>query len=466
MDCCLKREAARRWLLPFMDHVWSSNRPLVIGRHTKVIASELDDAYSRLCSGESSYLVVTVPYRHGKSDLISRHFPPFLFGRNPDTEIILATYGADLSEKMSRDARSIMRSDKYSELFPGTGIDPGSSSVARWSIEGRKGELNAVGIAGGVTGKGADVLIVDDYLKTREAAESSVIRDKIWHGFTNELMTRLAPAHIVVVLATRWHVDDVIGRIKKMMETEQDFPRFKFIEFAARGEDGSYLFPERFSEDWYRRQFATLGQYASAALLQGSPVVRGGNLFKVDRIRTIESSPPGLRWVRYWDLASSVKERIKDDPDRTAGAKIAVRTTNGVDEVFLCDMKVLEAEAPERNRVIKTTAKLDGQGCRQGVESVAGYKDAYTTLKGILKGTSTVHKCSVSGDKLVRAGDLEPVIEAGNFYLIKGDWNGPFLEEITNFPSGDHDDQVDSVTGGYLFAKSAVFKNVNDWVQT
>lgn len=459
----LNASIAHDSLLEFMRFNWNSSDPFLAGEHTVKIAARLDRAVADYREGKSTYLIIMVPFRHGKSEIISRHFPPFFFGHFPDAEVLLATYAQTLSNQMSRAARSILRSGTFQETFrcEHIAVSAESSAMDNWEIEGHKGKFQAVGIGGGATGKGADLLLVDDYLKGRSDAESELIRNGIWDDFAGNLFTRLAPVHIVVILATPWHTDDLIGRIKARMdpghrEFSPQFRKFELMKFSARKPDGSWLFPERFSAEWYEMQFAILGPYQSAALLQCEPAARGGNLLRTEKIRMIDSPaafPKGLRWVRFWDLASTEKERAKSDPDYTSGALCAVRTENGVDTLYIRDVRYCQAEAPERNRLILQAAEIDGPSVAIGVESVAGYKDTYATLSRILCGRRIVHKIGVSKDKVVRAQELEPLFAAGNVVMMRGDWNLPVIEQLGLFPSGRHDDHVDSIAGAYQLAK-------------
>lgn len=448
----------RMSLLDFIRLVRLDSRPLMVGKHTLAITERLDRAVWDYEHGKSTYLIVTVPFRHGKSEIISRHFPPFFMGRNVNAEIILSTYSQNLSNDMSRYARDVVRkSAEYHTLFPDISISKASSSVQTWALDGHRGKFQAITISAGATGRGADVLIIDDYMRGRSAAESSTIRDSQWDNFAGNLMSRLAPVHIVVILATPWHPDDIIGRIKRRIDPKSDeydaeFPKFEVMKFPARNPDGSYLWEERFGKAWYAKQFATLGLYQSAALLQCEPTVRGGMMLKTAGIRIEDKMPEGLRWFRFWDLASGSKELSKDDPDSSAGAKIAIRKEKGLWHLYVDDFVFCQAEAPERNRLIESTAIRDGAGVTIGVESVAGYKDTYTIMKHILNGRFMVQKIEVFRDKVVRAGEIAPLFEAGNIHFRRAWWNNAVIEQLGEFPSGRHDDYVDAVSGGYLMA--------------
>jgi len=277
-------------------------------------------------------------------------------------------------------------------------------------------------------------------------------------------MTRLAPVHIVIILATRWHEDDIGGRIIKSMETVENFPQFDIVRMPAQDEaTGEYLFPERFPDSWYETQKASVGTYGWSALYQNAPTARHGNLFRVDNIKIVDRLPKGLKYRRGWDLASSEKERMKDDPDFTSGAKTSFDPDKRI--VYVKDIVKCQSEAPERDAMMEATAIRDGGGVYQIVEQVAGYKDTVTRFSKTLSGKSIVESYKPVGDKVVRASPLEPIIDAGNFIMERGEWNEAFINELRAFPNGGHDDQVDSVvislgkalhgnSGGVVFATS------------
>lgn len=446
------RRQARKSLLEFIRFVWWKPTPFLIGRHTRAICAAIDEAITRFLAGQSSFLDIACPFRHGKSDIVSRALPAYFLGRcaavHPD--IIMSGYGADLVEGFSKDTKAIIRSDAYGRLFPEIRLAQGSDTIGKWRVEGSTGEVNAVGLGGGITGKGGHLIIVDDYCKSRAEAVSETYRTKTWEAFQNDLMTRRAPVSIVIVLATPWHVDGLQNRIRKAEKEDPDFPRFRRIKFPARGEDGTFLFPERFPDTWYREQYATLGKLA-AGLLDCDPVLEGGNRFDVSRVKFHDSLSdfPVTRYVRAWDLASSAKERDKDDPDSTVGELITVTKENGVPHLWVKDVVSCQAEAPRRDALIQATARADGPPVPQHVEAFGGYKDAYTTLKSILSGISVVRPSRLPGDKSAKLAPLEPLFDAGNVHLLRAPWNTPFLRQFSEFPDGTHDDFCDPVAIAY-----------------
>lgn len=452
---------AERSLLSFMGYCWRRPmEPLQIGPHTQAVCDRLTRAVVDFRAGRSTYLEIVVPFRHGKSDMSSRYLPAWFLGQCPDAEVMLTGYAADLVQGFSRDVRGIIMDDRYRSVFPGVALDASTNNHSERRIQDRTGRLYAIGRGGAATGRGAALLIVDDLLKNREEAESLTVRDSAWSSLTNDFMTRLAPVHLVVIVNTRWHVDDPCGRIhsRTTLGVEQydaAFPSFERLHFGARNQDGSYLHQARFGAGWYAAQYASLGAYAASALLDGEPVVRGGAFLKTDRIQWVDSFPAGLAWVRCWDLASSAAEVAKDDPDWTAGPLVAVGTDSaGVETIYVDDVVMIRAEATRRDALIRTTAKRDAnRGIPQYIEAVAGYKDSYTTIRDVLAGIAVVHRVELGGDKVVRAGRVEPHFESGHVVMRRGQpWQSDVLRQIGEFPGGKHDDVVDSITAGYRAA--------------
>jgi predicted phage terminase large subunit-like protein len=308
--------------------------------------------------------------------------------------------------------------------------------------------MYAAGIGGTITGRGADVLIIGDYLKNREEAESELMRDKVWDSFQSDLMTRLAPVHAVIIVANRWHVDDLCGRIeaKNNQKSEQydpDFPVFSIIRFPAQKQmTGEWLFPERFSDEWYRAERAVMGEYAWAAQALQDPQPRQGNLLRIDNVKIAHELPDGLYWQWGWDIASTEKERMKPDPDYTVGTLAAFHD----DTLYVADVRRGRWGAVERDRRI-VQAALTSEASRVNIEAVGGYKDAALRIKGELSGRAVVSAITwkAGQDKVARVAHFEPLFEAGKIVLRQADWNAPWLAEFGAFPAGKHDDQVDSL---------------------
>ena len=456
----LRAEQAKRGLSNYIGYMWQkSNEKFKTGLHTTAICNELDEAIVKYRQGISSYLLIKVPFRHGKSDIVSRYFPTKFVGEFPEDDVIVAAHSTSLVLSFSRFARKVMRSEKYGKVYPDVHLASDNQSMEAWEVESKKykgtGHTFWMSLRSGIAGKGGNCIIVDDFFRLREEAESPIIRDKVWTGLTDDVMTRTAPVCIFIVLATPWHVDDPFGRIKKKMEDDPNFPRFKELKFPALSDKypSGTLFPERFDLAWYAKQKATLGKYGTASLLQCDPEIKEGNLLPTDNIEILEESPfpDGTVSARGWDLASSSKQIIKDDPDYTVGVKTEMRWTRHAETnelvpyVYVSDVRRGQWEAPRRDKIIKTTAINDGV-ITVGIEAFAGYKDTYNIIKNVLSGIRHVKKINMAGDKVAKAQMLIPILEAGHLKIKRADWNDVFLKELSDFPGGTHDDIVDALT--------------------
>lgn len=447
--------------LSFMQYTWTNRaEPFVVGFHTQRICAAIDYAIDRFRKGISTAWVITVPFRHGKSEIISRKLPAHFLGLFPDAKVILCGHTQALTEGFSRISRNLILTEKFKSLFPEITVDPGSSSGAHWRINGREGECFASGLLGSLSGQGYHLGLLDDYCRNRADAESDTLREKMWEAFTNDFMTRRSPVSITIVLATPWHVDDIIGRIKVRMSEEAEFPRFKFLKFPAMS--GKYpqgvLFPERFGTNWYKQQRAVLGDYGFQSLMQLEPVKRGGNMLNTDCIQrhfSAEEFPRSLRWMRVWDLAHTAKERAKADPDWTSGTLLAFSVSEGMPHLWIRNVNRMRKNAPERDAEIRQVTAQDGPYVRIGVGNSSDAKDTIATLRQILRGKRIVLSVPEKKDKVVRATPLEPIFKAGNVHVVQGEaWLDDWIAEVSAFPFGAHDDQVDNLSAGYAIWSS------------
>lgn len=446
---------ARKNHLNFIKYTWNNpSEEYVIGHHTRVICSKIDEAIDKYSKGISSFIIITVPFRHGKSEIISRKLPPHFFGLFPDSKVIVSGHTASLVESMSRNARDLIATETYKDLFPGISVNYTSSAVKNWRINDRLGECYAGALLTSISGQGYNLGILDDYCGTREEAESQGSRDKMWDGFTDNFMTRRAPVSITIILATRWHTDDIIGRIEKEMKVNPEFPKFEIIQLPAFSDSypSGVLFPERFPLSWYEEQRATLGEYGTASLLQCNPVIKGGNFLNIDYIQRHASLDeyPVIPYYRIWDLAHTAAERTKSDPDYTSGTLMGIQKKGAVPHIWIKDIQRFRMDAPSRDEEILKIAEADGEYVMIGVENSIDAKDAVGTLKKILHGRRTVIPIEISRDKIIRAYPLEAIFKAGNVHVIdKAKWLFDWILEIAAFPNGKHDDQVDNLTAGY-----------------
>ncbi|MEP7077021.1 MAG: phage terminase large subunit [Acidobacteriota bacterium] len=337
-----------------------------------------------------------------------------------------------------------------------------SNSIDEWET-GKGGGLRAVGVGSGVTGFGASLIIVDDPVKWRAEAESETYRDNIYDWFTDDLYTRLEPRGAIILIQTRWHEDDLAGRLLKEMREggEQwdviDLPaiaeeRVCTYEPVAAGEEpvvkpdplnraiGEALCPERFDIADLEKLKRKLGIYSFSALYQQSPTPADGGIFKRKWFsRTVSYVPPDVRLVRTYDLAVSTKTT----------ADYTVSVLGGFDKLgnlYIVDVYRNRIEYPEQRRYLVNRLKdernvehavelaLHGQALIQDLRREPGVRA--TALRGV----------QVSTDKITRALAWANLAEEGKLILVQGSWHHDFLEEVCRFPNAPHDDQVDAVS--------------------
>jgi predicted phage terminase large subunit-like protein len=257
-----------------------------IPKHIKFIGKKIQKAIEKK-SEKNRMLIISIPPRHGKSELISKHLPPWYLGTYPENRIILTSYSSELSDKHSDYAKDIFA--KWGPYLWNVHPSKSTYNRAAWDTEKYGGCISA-GVGGSITGFGADLLLIDDYVKGHEEAESKTQREKLWNWWQTVASSRLHPNSVVVILCTRWHTDDLSGRlIKQKKEEGEDFPfDFEYINLPAIAEEndpigrqpGEALWPERFSAEQLLNVKKTSGSHGWATLWQGHPSAIGGMLYK------------------------------------------------------------------------------------------------------------------------------------------------------------------------------------------
>ena len=318
----MERRKARSGLVPFCRHTMPAYKP---GWHHDVVGN----AIQRMIHGDLRRLMISMPPRHGKSELISRRLPAYLLGINPNETIITASYSSDLSSRMNRDVQRIMDEDAYKFLFPASRLSnrgtPGSwlRNSDIFEVVGSSGVYRSAGIGGGITGMGARWLIIDDPLKNREEADSVAVRENVWDWYTSTLYTRQAPDARILLVMTRWHSDDLAGRLIAQMEADPGADQWEVINFPAISENpvqlpdtrqpDEALWPELFPIDDLKRMKSSIGDYQWAALYQQQPRAGGGTEWP-------DSYFPSSIWFNEWPANINLRT-IGVDPSKGAGGK-------------------------------------------------------------------------------------------------------------------------------------------------
>lgn len=389
--------------------------------------------------------MVFMPPRHGKSELVSIRFPAWFLGRNPDKRVIGTSYGSRLAERFSGMARNLFDDARWPFTIQ---LAQDTKSKQMWDVVGHRGGYIAAGVGGPVTGFGGDLVLIDDVVKDRETADSQTYRDGVWDWYQSTLYTRLEGDAAIVLVMTRWHEDDLAGRL--LAEAEQGGEQWQVLSLPAIAEDdeecreaGEPLWPEVFPLKRYEAIRASVGSRNWNALYQQRPTAEEGAMFKRQWFKVVPVAPEGLRWVRYWDLAASTKTSA----DYTASAAVALGDDG---TLFVRDMVRGRWEWPDAKRIMKTTM-LSENGCIHGVEEALHGLAAIQELRRDPELVRVaVRGEKVGKDKMSRAMAWSARAEAGKVALVQGAWVNDFIHEACTFPVGTHDDQVDSVSGGAI----------------
>jgi predicted phage terminase large subunit-like protein len=413
-------------------------------------------ALESVSSGETQRLILLLPPGSAKSTYASRIFPAWWLGQHPASAVIAASHTATLSEHFGRGVRDLV-AEKGAVL----GLTLRQDVRAAGNFETVDGsQYFAVGVQGAVTGRRADLALVDDPIRSLNDAESFSAREHLWEWFRSELVTRMKPGGRIVLIMTRWHSDDLAGRlIERGGWDVLRFPAFAEADDPLGRQVGGALWPAWENEDALLEKKALLGERHFSALFQQAPLREAGQLFDPRKVRIVDVVPRGT-CVRAWDLAASLGDA--GNPDWTVGVKL-VRDETG--QIFVDDVIRFRALAADVAARIHDAAQHDGREVTIGLPQDPGQagKAQILYLTQLLAGYRVVASPE-SGNKATRAMPIASQISAGSVAMRRACWNGEFLDEIANFPNGAKDDQVDALARAFemIIAKSpqATFRHL------
>jgi predicted phage terminase large subunit-like protein len=388
--------------------------------------------------------MIFAPPRHGKSENVSRYFPAWLFSRLPELNMMLLSYGDDLAYYNSRFVRNLLQSRRYRQAFPHVNLI--GSRQDEWYTDASGGVL-AGGIASGITGHGARVIIIDDAHKNRAEAESATIRRKVKEAYMNDILTRLEEPGVILLMNTRYHTDDLPGWLLSQ-ENADDWKVLKLPALATENdslgrEPGAALWEARYPAALLEKRREQMGTYNFSSIYQQEPITKEDALFDTAQIEIIDTVPPLKQVVRFYDLAVSAKTTA----DYSVGVKMGITAD---ETLIVLDVYRKQTNPAQTGENIILNALRDSASVNMRLEADNA---ARTQLDYLLKDSRlrgfTIDAVSPQGDKYTRAAPLASRVNAGKLKLVRASWNDAYIDELSVFPAGRNDDQVDATSGAY-----------------
>ena len=444
-----KRQLARRYLLPFVHRFNPTYDP---GWVHKDICAKLEQFSKDVADKKSPRLMLFVPPRHGKSELVSRNFPAWHLGHYPHHEVIATSYSSALALKFSKKVRSLLREPGYDELFPNCKLDADTQAAESWQTT-KGGQYMAAGVSGPLTGNGMHIGIIDDPVKNREEANSQTTRDSIKEWYTSTFYTRLAPGAGILIVLTRWHHDDLAGWL--LEEEKNGGDKWDVISYPAVAEcdelyrkQGDALHPSRYDLPLLDRIRRAVGPMDWQALYQQRPTAMEGAFFKRGDFRYYNAAerPPldELSIYTAWDCAIGQRETN----DNTVGVTVGVDRQDRLwvlDLVFghwsgleICDRMIdswmtwrSQRVGIERGHIMMALGPL----LEKRIKERNAWGFPYDR-EGLKPGKA---------DKQTRAQPIQGRVQQGMVLFPRDvSWLGAFESELLSFPNGVHDDMVDA----------------------
>src|SRR5262252_514652 len=430
---------------------------LVRGWWTREVALELHRFWNDYSRGRRPKLLIQSPPQHGKSTAII-DWMAWVIGQKPELKLIFASFSERLGIRANLRLQRILSSEKYKGIFGKDLLANSPQRTVKFFELENDGYFKNTTLEGQITGEGLDLGIVDDPIKGRAEASSELIRDKAWNWMTDDFMSRFADNGAMLMIMTRWHLDDPAGRLIAQ------YPGVRVLCYPALAEEnethegldgqpvtrrvGDPLFPELKSLEFLTKQRAVMTLAGWQSVYQQSPIVAGGDMFPIDKIEVVPERPsPSLvaSAARYWDKAGT-----SEGGAYSAGVMM-LRMNDGTFTV--ADVRRAQWGALERERVIKQTAQIDEElypytKIWLEQEPGSGGKESAEASIRMLAGFSA-EADRVTGDKVARADPFAAQWQAGNVRIVRAGWNRDYLDEHEHFPVGKYKDQVDASSGAF-----------------
>jgi len=411
--------------------------------------SLIEDVMMEVVAGRVKRLIINMPPQNGKSSFISHYFTAWYLGRFPNKKVILTSYEADFAASWGRKARDTL--EQFGERIFGIKVSQKSAAANFWQLENHQGYMATAGAGGPITGKGADLMIIDDPIKNQEEALSVNATQKIIDWYRSTVMTRMAPDGIIIIIMTRWSYEDLVGWIereemKMELSSKNKWHKICLPAIAVRNDplgrlEGEALWPERYDLDWLQDQRKWLGTHWFEAMYQQNPTPVGGNLIKLNWFRRYTTQPQRDK-VEQIVLSIDTAQKDKEVNDYTVIGVWFIFENH----YYLVDVLRDRYDHPKLLLIIKhlcehwrpNTVLIEDKG--SGI-SIIQHLEQETTIPVI--------SIDPKGDKIMRLQNESASIEAGNVYLPEEGsqpWLPDFEQEIMSFPNSVRKDQVDMLS--------------------
>ena len=459
------KELSRRNLLDFL--IFDGNGRYKNARHIQFLTDKAQQFVEDVKNGKSPRLFISMPPRHSKSETMTKKYPAWVIGNNPDFEIIIASYSMDLARDFGKIARDTYREHSKS----GTGIfntviDRDKSAGDNWGILEHRGAVVSTGVGGSATGKGAHIAIIDDPFKNREDANSRLQRDKVWAWYQSTIRTRLAPGGGIIIIQTRWHEDDLVGRIVKEMEngTGETFESIVLPAIAEKNDIlgrkiGEPLWEERYGIDELENIKKAIGSREFSALYQQKPQVEDGGLFKRQYFKYFDikndfiianDKNVNIKDCFYFQTIDTAMSTHKNNDFTAIATFVCDRKWN----LYLVDLMLERLEVPDQWNVIKQYRHKYNLRF-QAIESKSS---GIGIMQQAKREGMPLKELKADTDKMTRALNISVMFENGKVFFNKNLEKLLELEEqLLKFPNATHDDAVD------VFSYAGIV--INDLIQ-
>lgn len=455
-ESSLKREGAQKEFMKFVKEMWPG---FIDGRHHKVMAKK----FQEIAEGKIKRLIINMPPRHTKSEFASYMLPAWFLGRFPNKKIIQCSNTAELAVGFGRKVRNLVDSEQYAKVFPNVNLRHDSKAAGRWSTN-HNGEYFAIGVGGTVTGKGADLLIIDDPHSEQEAklaATDSSVFDSVYEWYTSGPRQRLQPGGSIVIVMTRWAKRDLTGRIVKSW-IDKDGEEWEIIDFPAILPSGKPLWPEFWSLEELEALRLELPLSKWQAQYQQQPTSEEGAIVKREWWKIWEKdTPPQCEFViQSWDTAFTKNERSDYSACTTWGVWYLNENPDDP-QIILLDAFKRRMEFPELKETAFNHYK-EWEPDAFVVEAKAAGSPLIYELRAMGIPVSEFTP-SRGNDKIARINSVSDLFASGKVWAPGTRWAEEVIEEMAAFPNSDHDDLVDSSTQALIrFRKGGFIRLQSD----